>query len=402
MSRPAVSVLVPAFDQARYLPAALDAALSQSLSDVEIVVVDDGSTDETPAILAAYSGRVRSVHQDNRGLPAARNRSLAEARGELVAFLDADDVWAPDYLDAMCAALRAASGAVLAFGAWRYIDESGAILPQTVVPFDGRPDRLSEELLWRNGIVPSGVVARASAVRAAGAFDHALRACEDWDLWLRMRGLGPFVSVPRPLVGYRTHGENMTEDVERMEAARLALHVKHLGPLEGPPADWPLPRRRAVAYTYFVSGLAHAARRRPDAAADRIDHALQVWPPLAELPEFFYALAAAHQPRGYQGSGVALELSAAESLLLELRDGRSVLAAAIRGRWGDACLALARLALNAGQHQPARRYAVEALLRSPAAHKPAALRALVTAALPAALRRWRPGSAPTAPGPGTP
>jgi glycosyltransferase involved in cell wall biosynthesis len=121
---PLVSVVIPCFNHARYVGEAVDSALNQAYSSVETIVVDDGSTDDSVSVVRARQG-VRIVQQANRGLPAARNAGLAAARGELVAFLDADDRLLPAAIDAGLRALADNPSAAFAFGAYRFIDEEG-------------------------------------------------------------------------------------------------------------------------------------------------------------------------------------------------------------------------------------------------------------------------------------
>ena len=127
---PRVSVVIPAFNQARFLPAAIDSALAQTYRDREIIVVDDGSTDETPDVARRYGDALRYVRQANKGLAGARNTGIERARGEFVALLDSDDVWLPGFLEHMMAVAEAQPRAAVYFGAWRYIDASGNPLPE--------------------------------------------------------------------------------------------------------------------------------------------------------------------------------------------------------------------------------------------------------------------------------
>jgi GT2 family glycosyltransferase len=372
-AEPLVTVIMPAYNQARYLPAALDSVLGQTFRDFEIVVVDDGSTDETPQILARYG--VRCIRQENAGLPAARNTAIAAARGRWLAFLDSDDVWQPAYLATTMAALERVPEAVGAFAAWLYIDGDGRPLDQAVRPFGGDERRLVAELDWRNALLPSAAVVSRAAVVACGAFDTGLAACEDWDLWLRLRAHGRLLLVPEVLMLYRSHGESMTDDPLRIERERLKVNAKHHGPLEGPPAGWPEKRRRAAGFTYFTTALAYLRQGEMAAALGRLEQGLACWPGLAGQDEFFYELGCAYQPRGRRG--YHLDLAQSEALLQTLIFDRLPLPPTGRALyWGHACLILARLARRNGQRPAGRRYALQALRHGRPAHKAAALRAL--------------------------
>jgi GT2 family glycosyltransferase len=383
-STQAVSVVMAVLDGAAYVGASIESVLRQSFPDWELVVVDDGSTDATPAVVGGFATdpRLRFVRQERLGLAAARNRGLSEAGGSLVAFLDADDQWKSDYLEGMVAALREAPQAVIAFAGWQYVDERGAPLPQTVIPFGGDPSRAARELPWRNAIVPSAAVVRADAVRRLGGFDESLEACEDWDLWIRLCAEGTLVGVPSVSTLYRAHAASMTEDVESIERARLRVNAKHHGPAAGSPAAWPEPRRQAVGHTLFVSALGHLRRGNEEAGLSKLRRALEAWPGLAALDELYFELACAYQARGVRGSPDGLDLARSERLvqsLLPLLGGQA--------SWGRACLALGRVALGAQQRRVASRYAREALRWGESRVKVRGLALLAAAIVPVALSR---------------
>lgn len=394
-----VSVITPAFGSAGTIGAAIASVHAQSLGDWELIVVDDGSTDNTGDAVrdVMADSRMHLVTQERAGPAEARNRGIHAARGTLVAFLDADDLWTPHYLRTMTSALAGQPGAALAFGSWQYIDEEGDVLPQRVTPFNGDAHRAATELPWRNAIVTSAVVVRRSALARTGGFDPSLRACEDWDLWLRLRSEGEFVAVPGALALYRAHSASLTEDVETMERERLRLNEKHHGPISGDLSLWPFDRRRAVGHTLFVSGLAHLRRRDDRIGRQRVRRALEVWPGLADQHELYYELACARQPRGWRGATPALDLTESANLIqwvLPETGGRPLPALAYT--------ALGNLALLSGDRRAARLHARAGLRRGSWRTARTALKLLVTASLPPRvsrrLREWRSrrhGSAPT-------
>jgi glycosyltransferase involved in cell wall biosynthesis len=386
---PAVSVITPVFNAEPYIGAAIESVLGQSVGDWELLVIDDGSTDATPDVVREYAGdpRLRVVRREHRGLSAARNEGVSRAMGRLLAFLDADDLWSPEYLERMVSMLDRRPEAVLAFAGWRYVDAVGTVLPQFVVPFGGDPARAERELPWRNAIVPSAAVAQTAAVRRVGGFDTALHACEDWDLWIRLREEGPFVGLSSDLVLYRAHGESMTEDGEAIERERLKVNEKHHGALSGDVASWPFPRRRAVGHTLFVSALAAFRVRDGATGAAKLREALTTWPELSDEEEFYYELACSHQARGLRGTAVGGNADAAELLesLRTLFHGRA--------SWGRAQLALANVALLAGDRRSARHYGSEALRFGGLRSKARAFETMLASWLPAGwlrrLRGWR-------------
>jgi glycosyltransferase involved in cell wall biosynthesis len=221
------SLIIPTFNHARFLGAAIDSALAQTLGAVDVIVVDDGSTDDTPAVLARYAGRVRVLRQPNRGLSSARNAGLAAARGTYVAFLDADDVMAPTKLAAQLEVLERSP----AIG-WTYCD----VLMETVAT--GATARASErfgygaraldgwlfpELIHGNFIPAIAPLVRRTALEAAGGFDERLTALEDWDMWLRLSLIAAARYTPAVLVTYRIRPGGMSEDRARMDRSRFQV-----------------------------------------------------------------------------------------------------------------------------------------------------------------------------------
>jgi glycosyltransferase involved in cell wall biosynthesis len=363
---PLISIVMPVYNGALYLADALATVSSQTLTDWELIVVDDGSMDTTPDILkaAAADDRRRVIRQANAGLAAARNRGLAEAGAPHLAFLDVDDRWHPSYLAEMVSALDRTPASVAAFAGWRCIDDAGRPLPQQMLLSPEQTARLRADLCWRNAILPSAVVARRSSVLQAGGFDEQFEACEDWDLWLRLIALGDFISVPHILMDYRIHTGSMTEKVEHIEQERLKLNSKHVGPLAEPLSAWPAQRRRAVGYTYLNTALGYLRQKRMAPAQEKIRQAASTWPGLLRLDEFYYELGCAFQSRGVRGTAMDLSLPDGEALI------RSVLfewispeltRAEQKRAWGQANMVLARLARAAGQPQAARQYAARAV-----------------------------------------
>ena len=221
------SLIIPTFNHARFVGAAIDSALAQTVSAFEVIVVDDGSTDETPAVLARYAGRVRVLRQENRGLSAARNAGLAAAHGTFVSFLDADDVMAPTKLAAQLEVLER-SHAV----GWTYCD----VLMETVAT--GTTARASErfgyasraldgwlfpELIHGNFIPAIAPLVRRTALEVAGGFDERLTALEDWDMWLRLSLIAEARYTPAVLVTYRIRPGGMSENRARMDRSRFLV-----------------------------------------------------------------------------------------------------------------------------------------------------------------------------------
>jgi glycosyltransferase involved in cell wall biosynthesis len=195
---------------------AIDSVLAQKLPPSEVVVVDDGSTDTTPRILAAFGRRINVIRQGSRGPSAARNVGAAAAgRANYLAFLDADDVWLPEMLQVMVEQLEQVPARVLAFCDVEPIDERGYAVTEPIVPEECAHAPEMNELLMRWWpILPSAAVMRRSAFDSCGGFseDFTAPGFEDPYLWMLMRELGEFAYLPERLVLYRT-----SSPVERME-----------------------------------------------------------------------------------------------------------------------------------------------------------------------------------------
>ena len=236
---PEVSVLIPSYNHAHYLGHAIRSVLNQSFSDWEMIVIDDGSTDDSQEVVAKFDDpRIEYIFQENQGLSAARNTGIRQANSETIALLDADDIWREDYLETMVAPLRNQPEAVAVYCGFQYIDENGEDvgIPSLKVV---APHEFCEYFAANgNWLVPSGVVFRKAVAEEEGCFDESLRAVEDAYLWSKMSDRGPFVGVPLPLVGYRRHASNMSSDPQRMVSSNYQIIEKYHGPPQGDPSTW--------------------------------------------------------------------------------------------------------------------------------------------------------------------
>ncbi len=216
----AVSVVIPAFNYAHYLPQAIASVLAQSHRTLELLVVDDGSTDDTRAVVAAITDpRVRCISQKNAGLSAARNTGIREARHPLIAFLDADDLWKPDFLAAVLgqfAALPEGFSAV-ATGTTR-MDADGR--PSTAPGYTAANTRelTVRDFCLRNQPLSSSVVLKRRVFDECGGFDPTLRSSEDRDMWIRLTAGGHrFFLLGEPHAFIRRHPKNMSKNAVRMK-----------------------------------------------------------------------------------------------------------------------------------------------------------------------------------------
>ncbi|MEB3885005.1 glycosyltransferase [Lyngbya sp. CCY1209] len=226
-SQPRVSVIIPAYNADRYICMAIDSVLSQSYLDYEIIVVDDGSTDGTRNILQRYGDRIRPLHQQNGGMAAARNRGISEARGELIALLDHDDIFLDGKLQAQVSRFDSHPDAGLVNSGWQIIDADGTVR-SPIEPWHDIPHLTLETWLTRTPILPSAMMFRRQWWERAGGFDSRFDGADDVDFVLRLAGMGcEAIWLPQVTVGYRQHDRAMSiaDPSKQLEAFDAVLET---------------------------------------------------------------------------------------------------------------------------------------------------------------------------------
>jgi glycosyltransferase involved in cell wall biosynthesis len=250
-----ISIVIPTRDRPKLLLETLHYVLRQCEVELEILVVDDGSTDPmAEAVLELSDSRVRVLRNDiAMGVSAARNRGLEAAQGEWVAFLDDDDLWAPDKLKMQVTAAREGK-LEWAYGGAVAINHLHEIIAGSMPP---PADQVMEQLPYRN-IVPAGasnVVAAKSLLSKVGAFDTTLRHMADWDLWIRLAQRGPPAVVTYPVVAYRIHEGNASNDIEEIPDELAVLDRRYADLRGGTSSD------RAYVYRWMAWNSLRAGRR---------------------------------------------------------------------------------------------------------------------------------------------
>lgn len=208
---PVVSVVIPTRNRAAYLRQAMESVCAQSFQDWELLVVNDGSTDDTPDVVVSYrhDPRIRQIVQEHRGRAAAVNQGVEQGSGRLVAFLDDDDLWMPDKLAKQVVACEANAQAGLCYTLAQRMDETGRPIGSGAWPSTVCSGWVLTRLLDDNFIVNSSVMVRRSCLSRVGRFDTTLPfGSEDWHLWLRIARSYPVVLIDTPLVRYRVHEGN--------------------------------------------------------------------------------------------------------------------------------------------------------------------------------------------------
>ena len=300
MSPPTVSVVMAARNYAQFLPAAVESVLAQTIGDWELIVIDDGSADDTPAVVRPYLSdrRVRYLRSDRLGQPRAKNLGAGLARGEFIAYLDADDAWLPTKLERQLELLRDRPSVGVCFCRRRLMDESGTIRPASDPP--APRGRVLPQIFLRNFVCFSSVVVRRVVLEHVGGFDPGWDLAIDYDLWLRVARHYEFDWVDEELVLYRTgHGNLSKRLADRVATAEaimtraveragpelpagvvaegyastyrsLGYTLRHAEPLTAAGWYWKAlarPGRRAVAARGLAASLLAWARRRRVAAA---------------------------------------------------------------------------------------------------------------------------------------
>jgi glycosyltransferase involved in cell wall biosynthesis len=276
-----VDVIIPAFNGAKYLPAAIESVISQTFDDWQIVLVDDGSTDNTAEVVAPYMDRlgskIRYIKQENRGLPAARNTAIRASTSEFLALLDADDVWLPCRLEESLKAMAERPQAGLAYGLIRGIDPEDRPFGSTWVGNLKDPaGHIATHIFTRKVELPCPTITfRRRCIEEVGVFDEAMRATEDRDLWLRIALRYEIAFVPKLLAYYRLSPESMSTDPQRMLQAQLQFIRKHYGSK----GCGLRPRQIALARAYKQRAEALKKRGQPRAALLSSLRALALYPP---------------------------------------------------------------------------------------------------------------------------
>jgi len=292
---------MPAYNSAKFLPAAIASIQQQSFSDHEIIVVDDGSTDNTYEVMLGYGDQITALQQENAGSATARNTGIAAAGGELIAFLDSDDYWDSNHLENLLNRLNEVPEAVLAYSGKRRVSQEGALLDdaphQTTFP----QGWIFHEMFHSNYIsTSSAVVVKKSAVTRVGGFDQAssFRNAQDYELWLRIAARFEIAAVPQESVNYRRHDGNRTLDsvnrirgmIATLESAKSLVASGTVHPRNKPERIDVLARMTSIyrhgVNSLFYGGHYEAVREVGSVAAKKgyLDHRSRLRWILSYLP----------------------------------------------------------------------------------------------------------------------
>lgn len=228
---PTVSVIIPTFNTALYLCSAIESVLSQTYKDYELIIIDDGSTDDTAHIVRPYqSDKVRYYFQVNRGVNSARNTGIQNANGQLIALLDADDTWHPSKLERQVQYMMNNPQIVLSSCALTLVDENNRCIKIVHPETYDKSDKVVHELYIRNIIYggSSCVIIRKDCLNTVGCFDEVLHGAEDQDMWLRIAQRYPVASIDEPLANIRIHANNAHKNIPMMKHNQIMFIRKHM------------------------------------------------------------------------------------------------------------------------------------------------------------------------------
>lgn len=228
MKKDLVSVIVPVYNRENYVGETLDSILRQTYQNIEIVAVNDGSTDNSLSVLLSYKeqypDKLLVIDQENQGQVKSRNNAILQASGEYIAFLDSDDLWLPEKLEKQLPLFVENVG--LVYSGIHNIDDEGNIIDTELCRSDMRGN-IYEKLLIRNRMTGGTVVVRREVIEQVGMFDVEFAAAENWDLWLRVSKSYAVDFVNEPLVKYRKHPGNMSKDRMLMLNIINSILTKH-------------------------------------------------------------------------------------------------------------------------------------------------------------------------------
>ncbi len=264
---PKVSIVIPSYNRADYIPATLDSIIKQSFKDWELIFIDDGSTDTTESILANYisqDSRIKYFKQSNSERAVARSYGISLASGDYICLVDSDDLWYPDKLEKQLTIMYANPDTILCYAAVDRIDLDGKPAKSAPRQYQGYSGDVYEELLKRNFIPSVTPMIRAEFASKAAPQVTEFIPYEDWDFWLRLSRMGKFYHINEPLGAYRLHPGQSVQNVKAEKIEEVTLKV-----LDANTNDSSLISKEAyslaylrLAYWYIVSGKLNLARSK--------------------------------------------------------------------------------------------------------------------------------------------
>jgi glycosyltransferase involved in cell wall biosynthesis len=270
---PLVSVIIVTYNRSEYLCQSIDSALAQTYPHLEILVIDNGSTDQTENILKAYQDRIIYFKQSKQNLPQGRNQGLRLAKGKYIAFLDDDDLWTKQKIQKEVEYLEQHSDAGFVFSGAHYIDAEGNITGSTNANSDFVPD-FESLYSWNKIISPSLALIRRQSLDETGHFDETLTQSSDYDLWLRLARKYKFNYLKENLSLYRRHPTSLSTNLER----RILMHKRIFNKPEISRGKTWWQKRGRIAKTYYSVAERYSEQGMFIEAAGKFIESLLTWP----------------------------------------------------------------------------------------------------------------------------
>jgi len=367
---PHVSIIIPNYNHARFIGDAIQSVLDQTYEDYEIIVVDDGSTDNSREIVEKFGNKVHYIWQENQGLPGARNTGLKAAVGEVVALLDADDQYEPDYLEELVSFLETNPEVDVVYCRARFMDENGKLLPQlTGAPVP--PNRFYDQLLKAVFMTPNCVVAYRYCYEQVGLFDTSIPIGEG-DMWFHFAERYNVVGVDKVLARYRVVNDSMSSiNPLPMLDSSLAVLQKRYG-LESDITQRPSPQRQAYGRCHITAAVEFLQADRVEEAYLQLQRGINISPELLVEYDIFFELGCGNQTRGYRGYFPTLDVQHNATILFNLLErlfSDSETTKAIKAyesrAYANAYLAIGMLSYGTGALKDARNLLLQAIATHP-------------------------------------
>ena len=288
---PLVSIVIPTYNRSELLRMSVESALAQTYPNVEIIVVDDGSTDDTAALVSQYTDQVTYLKQDNQGVAAARNAGFRASAGEYATFLDDDDLIMPTKIEHQVQVLASRPEVGLVHCRYYYADKDGNLLDKVGLLPEGE---VLEELLCGNFVWMGAPLIRRQCLDRAGYFDQEIPSViADWDLWLRIALAGtPFACVQEPLGAYRVQQDSMLANVAELERATFTVFDKVFANPQLPADAVAVKEHARGRWRFWISCRYYAAGRWDDGRRN-LSQALALCPDLLAKPTHLLKLLSA-------------------------------------------------------------------------------------------------------------
>jgi len=282
---PKVSIIIPTYNREEFIKGTIDSVLNQTYKDFEIIVVDDGSTDNTKSYLEKYNSKIKLIEQKNSERAVARNNGVKHSSGEYIAFVDSDDIWKEDKLKIQVEVLDNYKDVILTYGTCLRINKNGKTIKPAKRQREGYSGNVFDKLLLRNFVVSATPVLRHAIFNQTKGFKTKYVPYEDWEFWIRLSKLGKFYFIKDPLAFYRLHETQSVQLVkaEKIEEVTTALLLDsfNLQPISNALKNKSLGiANLRFCYWYLLAN-------KPEIAKEKLDYAIKLNPGFALDPRWY-------------------------------------------------------------------------------------------------------------------